>query len=287
MQAIRQRAIVYTIIAAVLWSSAGLFIKWITLDAYSILFYRSLFAALTFLVLFRQEVFAVNKQMWISVCLYAPLLFSFVYSTKLTTAANAIFLQYTAPAIVLLLEPKLLGTKLTKLNIYTVIACMAGMVLFFVDQFSTPKSWLGIGLAAFGGLLLAGLIISQKANEVSLQRSAIFWGNLAVCVLMLPFIHDNPLPVGSNLTFLLVLGIGQLAGGYYFFIKGQEHLSAFESSIISMLEPILNPLWVIIGFGEIPSQWAAIGGGVIVSSLIIRLLIIEKQRRSNTISVDV
>lgn len=279
MQATRKRAILYTIIAAVLWSTAGLFIKKISVDAYSILFYRSLIAAFTFLLLYRKKVFETNKQMWISVALYAPLLLTFVISTKLTTAANAIFLQYTAPALVLLLEPKLLGTKLTKINIYTVIACMAGMVLFFVDQFTSPKSWLGIGLAAMGGILLAGLFISQKSNDIDKQRSAIFWGNLAVCVLMLPMIYDKPIPSGIDMTYLVILGVGQLAAGYYFFIKGQEHLTAFESSIITMLEPILNPLWVIIGYGEIPSQWAAIGGGVIVGSLIVRLIIIEKQRK--------
>jgi drug/metabolite transporter (DMT)-like permease len=280
MEPSRLKAILYVVAAATLWSSAGLFIKWIHLDPISILFYRSLFAAITFAFIFRRSILKTNKTMWISVAFYTPLLIAFVISTKLTTAANAIFLQYTAPSIVLLLEPIVFGTKWTKINVYTILFCMVGMALFFVDKFSTSGSGIGIFLASLSGLLLAGLILSQKTNDKFYQNNTIFWGNIMVCLATSPWIISKPFPVGIDLGLLVILGVGQLALGFYLFIKGQVNLSAFESSIISMLEPLLNPIWVIIGYGELPSIWAWIGGSIIITTLTIRMIIVEKYRRN-------
>jgi drug/metabolite transporter, DME family len=274
----RNRAILYTVIAAILWSIAGVFIKLLSQDAFTILFYRSLFAAILFLAIFRKEVLKLNKYTVIACFIYAPLLITFVTSTKLTTAANAIFLQYTAPALVLLFEPIFLKAKLTKLNIWTVVLCMSGMCLFFVEQLVRPDNWLGIILAAIGGLLLAGLFIVQKMNTSEGQRSTIFWGNILVCLITAPWFLDAPWPNGQEMSYLAILGIGQLGLGYVFFIMGYKHLTAIESSLIGMLEPILNPVWVVFGYGEVPGLWALFGGLVIIGTLIVRMFVLKGQR---------
>ena len=103
MDSHRRFGIIMTILAATLWSTGGLFIKLLPLDAFTILFYRSFYAAVIFIIIFRKSLFRFNKLSLVSILFYAPLLIAFVTSTKLTTAANAIFLQYTAPAVVLLL----------------------------------------------------------------------------------------------------------------------------------------------------------------------------------------
>lgn len=267
-----QKAVAATILGAVLWSTAGLFIKVLTLDAFTILFYRSIFSAGFFLIIFREQLFRYNRLMLLSVGFYVPLLILFVTSTKLTTAANSIFLQYTAPAFVLLLEPVLLRTKLTRLNSATILICFFGMILFFFDDFTAPEQWLGILLAALSGLMLTGLIITQKMNKAEYHTAAVFWGNVMVCVATLPWMMQSTLPDTTQLLYLIYLGCGQLGLGYILFLYGQRHLPAVESSIIAMLEPILNPVWVLIGYGEQPSVFAVTGGLIIISAISFRII---------------
>lgn len=278
MDKTRRLAVLMTVGAALLWSTGGLFVKLLQQDAFTILFYRSLFAAALFLVVFRQSLFRVNRLMIVSVLFYAPLLIAFVTSTKLTTAANAIFLQYTAPAYVLLLEPYFIRTKLTRINVLTVIACFIGMVLFFVEQFTAPDNWAGIFLAAANGLILAGLLISQKMNKPEYQPGAVFFGNILVCLITLPWFVSGPSISATDVGYLLFLGIGQLGLGFVLFLYGQKHLPALESSLIAMLEPLLNPVWVFIGYGEKPGYWAILGGVVIMTSLVIRMILLEKKQ---------
>lgn len=275
----RSKSILYTILAAILWSTGGLYIKLLPLDAFTILFYRSFYAAIIFIIIFRKSLFRFNKLSLVSILFYAPLLIAFVTSTKLTTAANAIFLQYTAPAFVLLLEPYFVRTKLTKINIFTVTVCFAGMCLFFVEQFSRPDNWLGIWIAFLNGLILAGLLITQKMNKPEFQPGAVFLGNIVVCLITLPWFIDNPFPTFQENNYLMILGFGQLGLGFALFLFGQKYLPAIESSLISMLEPILNPVWVFIGYGENPGYWAIVGGLVIIAALIFRLYWIEMHQK--------
>ncbi|MBK8668137.1 MAG: DMT family transporter [Saprospiraceae bacterium] len=264
-----------TILAALLWSTGGLFVKLLPQDAFTILFYRSFYAALIFLVIYRKAMFRFNKMSVITSLFYAPLLVTFVTSTKLTTAANAIFLQYTAPAFVLILEPYFVRTKIKKINVLTVIVCFCGMSLFFVDQFSKPDNWLGIWLALAGGMIMSGLLVSQKLNHPDYQPGAIFLGNILLCMITLPWFIDNPFPSFVENNYLMFLGFGQLGLGFVLFLRGQKHLAALESSLIAMLEPILNPVWVLIGYGEQPGYWAIIGGSIIIAGLIFRLYWME------------
>ena len=275
----RRFGIIMTILAATLWSTGGLFIKLLPLDAFTILFYRSFYAAVIFIIIFRKSLFRFNKLSLVSIVFYAPLLIAFVTSTKLTTAANAIFLQYTAPAVVLLLEPYFVRTKLTKINIFTVAVCFAGMCLFFVEQFSRPDNWLGIWIAFFNGLILAGFLIIQKMNKPEFLPGAVFLGNIVVCLITLPWFIENPFPTFQENNYLMILGFGQLGLGFALFLFGQKYLPAIESSLISMLEPLLNPVWVFIGYGENPGYWAMVGGLVIIAALIFRLYWIEVREK--------
>ena len=281
-----KRAILATVGAAILWSIGGLFIKLITIDAFSILFYRSLLAGLTLIIIYGRVAVKLNKIGFISSLFYAPLLILFVTATKLTTAANAIFLQYTAPAIVLVLEPYFFRTKIDRINIWAVSLSMLGMGLFFVDQLSGEGSWLGFILAALSGLVLAGLLISQKLNDPSFIIGPIVWGNVWVCMITFPFVWTADAgPSPSDLLYLVILGIGQLGMGYVLFLYGQKYLSAIESALIAMLEPLLNPMWVVIGYGEIPGIWAIVGGLLIITTLMGRLFIIKQKNKSHRLSI--
>ena len=115
-----QKGLFAAFIAGILWSTGGLFIKLISLNPFQLSFFRSLFSAVTFLILFKSEAVKRNKATFINALFYAAILILFVIATKMTTAANAIFLQYTAPIYVLILEPILLKTKFEKINIVTI-----------------------------------------------------------------------------------------------------------------------------------------------------------------------
>lgn len=267
-----------TLGAAILWSVGGLFIKILPQGALTIVCYRSFYASVIFWFIFRKKLLKINRLSWISAAFYAALLIFFVNATKLTTAANAIFLQYTAPAIVLLLEPYLVKTRLTKINIWTVIFTFAGMLLFFVEEFSAPDNLLGIGLGILSGFMLAGLLISQKLNRAEYQPGAVFLGNILVCVVTLPWFFNSPWPTFTENNYLMIMGFGQIGLGYALFVYGQKYLPALESSLISMLEPVLNPIWVFIGYGEFPGGWAITGGTLILLTLTVRMIILEKKR---------
>lgn len=274
----RTRGILATVVAALLWSTGGLFIKLLPQDAFTILFYRSAWAAVVFGLLFGRKVLRFNRRMWINSFFYAALLVTFVTATKLTTAANAIFLQYTGTAYILLLEPRLFGLKMERLNLWTTIVCFLGMGLFFLEDFD-PTGGLGIGIAVISGMLLAALFLGQRLNDSRYHVSAIFWGNIWVILIGLPAFWSSAPATLPEQGMLAFLGIVQIGLGYVLFTYGLQRIPAVESGLISMLEPVLNPVWVYLGYGERPSTWAVAGGALIVLALSFRLLLLEQRKR--------
>src|SRR3989442_1995629 len=170
--------------AAILWSTGGLFIKATHLSAIELSFGRSLLAAITIAIVTRREGFGLNRVSAITSILYAALLLLFVLATKLTTAANAIFLQSTAPVYVLILEPIFYKEKFRRRDLITVAVCVAGMSLFFVGKLR-PQDLEGNLVALASGVCFALyflLLRHSKARDVNLASSAIY-GNLIAVVI--------------------------------------------------------------------------------------------------------
>ncbi len=273
------RGMVATVLAALLWSTGGLLIKLVDEPAFTILFYRSLYAGLFFLVLFGRSALRWDKRvLWVSLC-YAPLLMCFVTATKLTTAANAIFLQYTAPAIVLLLEPRLTGGRIRRLDAITVLLCLGGLSLFLVDTTQDKGGWLGNALALLSGFFLAGLILTLKFSNRSQQAGGIVLGNLWVVLATLWWGLSPAAITLDEHGAMLFLGIVQIGTGYVLFTYGQRRIPAIDSSLLAMLEPVLNPVWVAIGYGEWPSAWSVAGGAILLAALCLRTIILHRQGR--------
>lgn len=274
----RSKGILATVLAALVWSTAGLFIKLLPQSAFTILCYRALYTMGFFYILFRKEVFRFNKQMWINAFFYAGLLITFVSATKLTTAANAIFLQYTGAAYILLLEPLLFKTGYSRINIITTTICFLGMGLFLQDGLTSSSGW-GMPIAVLSGLFFAALFLGQKANPHTHHVAAIFWGNFLVALIgFSDFWASAPATLNEH-AMLAFLGIIQMGIGYALFTYGLKLISATEASLITMLEPLFNPVWVIIGLGEMPSKWSIIGGGIVIAALVFRLFIMKWQRK--------
>lgn len=267
-----QKGIIYVLIAALLWSSGGLFIKLISLNAMQLSFFRCSIAALTFALLFRKQIFLFSKLTIINSIFYAIVLISFVIATKTTTAANAIFLQATAPIYVLIFEPIINKTRYEKINVITVAVCVIGMFLFFVGEID-PGQLEGNLVALVSGITFAAFFLGMKKNEPKYQHSSIFWGNILVTLICIPFLFSLEMIEVTDVWMVSFLGVFQIAIAYAFFSSGLKRIYAVEASIISMIEPVLNPVWVFIGYGEIPSVTAIIGGLIILTSITIRSLI--------------
>ena len=266
-----QKGLLYVFTAAILWSSGGLFIKLISLSAMQLSFFRCSIAAITFAIIFRKRILLVNKLSVLNSFVYAIVLISFVIATKTTTAANAIFLQATAPIYVLIFEPLLTKTRYERINILTVGVCIIGMILFFVGDLE-PGHLEGNIVALVSGITFAALFLGMKKNESQYQQSSIFWGNIIVALVCFPFITSLEVLTSSDLWMVTFLGVFQIAFAYAFFASGLKRVYAVEASIIAMVEPVLNPVWVFIGYGETPSVTAIMGGLLIIIAITIRTL---------------
>lgn len=272
-----QKGIAAIIIAALLWSTGGLFIKLISLDAYQLSFYRSIFSALTFLVLFRKKALIFNFSVFINSVFYAGILILFVVATKLTTAANAIFLQYTAPIYVLIFEPLILKTPLRKINVISVIIAFAGMTLFFVGEIS-PSHYEGNLVALLSGICFAAFLIGIRKSDESYRVPAIFWGNILIPVLCFNFVYPEFKIEINDLLMTAYLGIFQIGFAYAVFTYSIKRIEGIEAALIAMIEPVMNPIWVYIGYGEKPSNFAILGGLLILATISIRTIITESRR---------
>ncbi len=259
-------------LTALLWSSGGLFIKLISLSPMQISFFRCLIAATVFILIFRKRVLRLNPLALLNSINYAIVLILFVYATKTTTAANAIFLQSTAPIYVLIFEPILTKTKYEKINIITIAVCFFGMILFFVGELS-PGDINGNIAALLAGLAFAAFFLGMKKNEGKFGEASIFYGNILVSLFCIPFILELQTLNTNDLAMVSFLGVFQIAVPYALFSYGIQRIKAVEASIISMFEPVLNPIWVFLGYGEIPKLNAIIGGIIIITAITVKTIL--------------
>ena len=267
---------VYLVVFAVLlWSTGGLFIKSTTIDAYQVTFFRSLFAAVTVLVLTRKNGLKINGFGILTSVIYALLLFLFVWATKKTTAANAIFLQYTAPIYILVLAPFVIGEKFHWRDLITVGVVLAGMSLFFVGQLRL-EDYQGNAAALLSGIFLGLYIMLLRHPRADGFNPAIavIYGNFLLALLTAPSgIAALPNMTPMDWFAVTFLGIFQIGISYILFIKGvRGGTRPLDASLIGFIEPLLNPVWVFIFVGERPSQWAILGGAIIITAIAVHTI---------------
>ncbi|HEX7313381.1 MAG TPA: EamA family transporter [Pyrinomonadaceae bacterium] len=273
--------ILYVLAAALLWSTGGLFIKATPLDAFQLSFGRSLCAAVTVAVLTRHEGFRANGLTLVSSVLYAALLLLFVMANKLTTAANAIFLQYTAPVYVLVLEPLLFKEKFRRGDVLVVAACVVGMSLFFVGQLR-PQDLEGNLTALASGVCFALFLLSLRhPRAAGVNRAAsVIYGNLLLCLVTLP----SFVPVALTLKDALIvvyLGVVQIGLAYTLFTYGMARgVRSLDAGVVGYIEPMLNPVWVFLFLGERPSNWAVLGGAIIIAAVFIHTVALARRAKA-------
>lgn len=267
--------ILLVLFAALLWSTGGLFIKATSLNAFELTFGRSLLAALTVAFFTRREGFGLNGISALASVLYAALLLLFVIATKWTTAANAIFLQYTAPVYVMLLEPVFYKERFRSRDLLTIIICVAGMSLFFVGKLR-PQDVSGNIVALASGLCFALyflLLRHPRARQVN-RASSVIYGNLLLVFITAPagLAAVSRISAG-DVGSILFLGVFQLGIAYTLFTLGMARgVRPLDASIVGYIEPVLNPLWVFLVLGERPTGWALVGGCIIIAAVVAHIL---------------
>jgi drug/metabolite transporter (DMT)-like permease len=271
----QRKGVLLVAAAALLWSSGGLFIKLAPMPGLAVAFGRSAVTSVFYLIVLRPR---LSKASWSTAFAYAAMILTFVTATKLTTSANAIFLQYTGPAYVLMLSPWILRERLNRIDVACVVLSLAGMSLFFLGRVETGQfagNLLGAASGLFFGvtvLLLRRDAAGGKSGGDAMPSTAL--GNILAAAVALPFAAHS---LGAVLTplgavSLLYLGIVQLGVAYLLFAKGLKRVPASEASLVSMLEPVFNPLWVFLGTGERPGPWALLGGAIVIGAVVVRTL---------------
>ena len=261
----RRNGILLILLAALLWSTGGLGIKGVPDAALKVTFYRSLVAAIVLAALFRPR-FRWTATFLIAIVSYVGCLTSFVIATKLTTAANAIFLQYAGVIWVLLLSPLILREPRRRQDVIAIVVAMAGMALFFVQQFEA-RGMAGNGMALLSSLFFATLILALRRDRGGAAEAAVTYGNVLTALVMLPFVSSDLGLTTRSAVILVLLGVFQIAIAYALFVRGLNHVTATQASLTGMVEPIANPVWVFLFLGERPSVFSVIGGAIVLAAI--------------------
>ena len=287
----------YILGAAVLFSTGGAAIKACSLSGWQVGAFRSAVAALTLALLVPASRRGWSRRSLLVAASYAATLVLFVLANKLTTAANAIFLQSAAPLYVLGLGPVLLGERATRRDLVFMALIAGGLALFFAGaepvRASAPRPWLGNVLAATAGLTwgltLVGLRLAGRSRGTTGAAadsglSSVVAGNLLATLVCLPFALGAPsgaaLGLGApavalslrDVSLIGYLGVIQVGLAYVLLTRGLRHVSALEGSLLVLLEPTLNPLWAWLVQREVPSGQALAGGAVILGVTLARSL---------------
>ncbi len=267
----------YIIIAAVFWSFGGLLGKLIPWSGLTIAALRGLFAALTIAIYRKNFRFKINTPILLAGISLTITTILFMLANKMTSAANAIVLQYTSPVFIIILTLIIYKQKPRKRDLFAILGVVIGIGIFFFDQFKSGN-YVGDLIALASGLSFAAVFFANKLPHAS-PIDATYLGNL-LSIFILPFIFfDQSFMLNQNLTiwlYIILMGVFQLGFGYIFFSLGIKHTAATTASIIATLEPILNPFWVFLVLGETPTILAIIGGVIVLLTVSIYNTIVTR-----------
>lgn len=278
----RRRAVGYLLLTVALWSTSGLLIKLLPWNALAISGTRSGIAALLIWAYLRRPVFTWSFAQLGGAVAYVCSQTFFVAATQLTTAANAIFLQYTAPVYVALFGAWFLKERVRPADWLSMAAIFAGMFLFFAGDLS-PEGYLGNVFAILAGISFAAMIVLMRKQKDGSPVETALLGNILALAVGLPFIvselGSGPVLDIQDWGVLAFLGIFQLGIPFILYSKAIRALTALEAVLIQTLEPILNPLWVFLVINERPGPLALVGGFIVLASVAARAVISSRGRR--------
>lgn len=282
MEKTRLKAINLLIATSLLWSIAGFIIKLINLNAMAISGARSGIAAIVILLYLKKPKIKLTKAKLLGSACYAANSLFFVLANKLTTSANTILLQFTAPIWVAIFSLVFLKEKVSKTDWIAIFTVFMGMTLFFLGDLQFGHV-IGNIVAIISGAAMAGFVIIAKLEAKGKPVEMVLIGcvfNFTICSPFLIGTVGNIDWVTAGLLF--VLGVFQLGIPYILYTKAIKYVSSLEAILITVLEPLLNPVWVFLIAGESPGYLALLGGLIVLSAVVLRGIFEEmKLKESN------
>ena len=273
------RARLDVLAAAFLFSTGGAAIKAVSLSSWQVAGFRSAVAFLVVLAILPESRRRWSRRTLAVGFAYAVTMVLFVAANKLTTAANTIFLQYTSPLYLVIAGPLLLDEPVRPRDLVYLCVLGASLALFFVDapaeSASARNPVLGNGLALLSGVFWAATAVglrwmARPGSGGAPVATSVACGNAIAFLLCLP----AALPVRSyssaDAAIILYLGVFQIAGAYYFLTRGLRVVPVLESSLLLLLEPVLNPVWTWLVHGERPGPWSLVGGALILAATTVK-----------------
>ena len=262
----RIKGIIYMLLAAIALSLAGLFVKLAAWDSFGITAGRSvatLVSCLVYMLITRKK-FVFNKAVVFGGVCISLLNFLFIFATQSTSAANAIVLEYTEPFFVILLLWLIFGQRPQKAEIIAVIAAFSGIVFFFLDKL-TPGGMIGNFAALMAGLVYAVFILVKKMDGNDFFSSVLTASviNIVTCGWSIPR-QTNWDPLG--IVMVALFGIIPCFLGYILLSAGLDRMPIVAGVLLSMLEPVLNPIWVAIFYGEVVGKMSFVGMVIILGT---------------------
>ena len=273
-------------VCSLLWSTGGILIRLTPLNAMAISGVRSLFAMLVlggYLLLKRQK-FILNKESLRVALSLSGMLLSFVAANKLTSTANAIVLQYSAPIFMLLYCAIVRRQRFSWLDISTVSLTFFGIALFFIDRIS-GGGMLGNVIAIGSGILFAAMLLLSEGISEQTRISGLFFANLLTAIVGMPFAFMPgtvfTAPIAIN---LVLLGLFQLGLPYLLYAFAIKRCTPLTCVLLATLEPLLSPVWVYLIAGEAPGRWALWGSVIVIFAVTANIAL--KQRTQTTDSAS-
>ena len=257
---------IYVLISAICFSLAGVLIKMISWSSLTINGIRNIFAFLVMAIYLKKigHRLVVNRAVMLGALCNLLMNLTFVMATKRTSAANAIVLQFTEPIFLILFLWIIWKNRPDRKAIVTCIFVFGGILCFFFDQL-TMDGLIGNILAILSGILYAMVFLMKKVKNANFE-SSILLSQLASFILFIPsYLKETDL-APRNFILVIILGVVQMGLGYVFLAKGLEKVGPISASLTSTVEPILNPIWAAVFYGEMISQVAIIGAVVVILS---------------------
>ena len=274
----RRKAVLMVFLASVAFSTGGLFMKIIPWNALAINGARNLLGAavIGLYLLIRKHRLVFSRQVLTGALSLMGVTALFSISNKLTTAANAIVLQFTAPVFVILLMAVLYHSRPTRRDLVACAAVLFGVCLFFIDGIRAGN-WLGNLTAILSGICYAGVFMMNTGEKAD-ALSSCFLGQLAGGLLFTPLCLRETDFSSPVLLAVLALGVIQVGGAYILFSEGIRNTPPVTASLITGLEPIMNPTWVALFYGEIISPLSIVGSVIVIGSIVIYNVLLAREK---------
>jgi len=275
-----KKSVLLLLATSILWSSGGLLIKLVDLNPVAVAGYRALISVFFLSLFVNKSTFKFSWNKALGAISYASMTIFFVIATKTTTAASAILLQYTSPIYIAIFGGLLLKEKTSLQDWIVIFFIFSGMILFFLDEFGSINL-IGNFIGVLSGVAMAFNTMFMRREKDADPLQNVFWGSILTVIITSPFMIVN-IPGKESWVGLALLGIFQLGLSYLLYSIAIKDIPALQSTLICLIEPLFNPIWVYLTIGETPGMLSIIGGIIIL--IFVALSSIKTIKVNNTLT---